>query len=145
MIIDNVTSVNNTALQGGSSYIIGNGVTVQNSTFRNNTAIKIESDPKSGNGGGIKIDGDDCKFYNNDISYSVGAFLTHLRAAKLKGKKGLGFGAFGWFPKVPSQIDQALTDAGLENVHDAISHVFSPKATDLENYYNIAQEIAKEL
>ena len=83
--------------------------------------------------------------YNNDISYSVGAFLTHLRAAKLKGKKGLGFGAFGWFPKVPSQIDQALTDAGLENVHDAISHVFSPKATDLENYYNIAQEIAKEL
>ena len=83
--------------------------------------------------------------YNNDISYSVGAFLTHLRAAKLKGKKGLGFGAFGWFPKVPSQIDQALTDEGLENVHDAISHVFSPKATDLENYYNIAQEIAKEL
>ena len=83
--------------------------------------------------------------YNNDISYSVGAFLTHLRAAKLKGKKGLGFGAFGWFPKVPSQIDQALTDAGLESVHDAISHVFSPDTTDLENYYNIAQESAKEL
>lgn len=83
--------------------------------------------------------------YNNDISYSTGAFLTHLRAAKLKGKKGLGFGAYGWFPKVPSNIDEDLTKAGLESVHDAIAQVFNPSADELENYYNIAQEIAKSL
>lgn len=83
--------------------------------------------------------------YNNEMSYSVGAFLTHLKAAKVKGKKGLGFGAFGWFPKVPSNIDQALVECGLESCHDAIAQVFSANQDQLENYYNIAQAIAKEL
>ncbi len=83
--------------------------------------------------------------YNNDMSYSVGAFLTHLRAAKVKGKKGLGFGAFGWFPKVPSNIDQALTDCGLESCHEAISQVFSANQDQLENYYQIALQIGKEI
>ena len=75
--------------------------------------------------------------YNNEISYSVGAFLTHLKAAKIKGKKGIGFGAFGWFPKVPSNIDQELSNCGLESCHEAISQAFSASKDQLENYYNI--------
>ncbi len=82
--------------------------------------------------------------YNNEISYSIGAFLTHLKAAKVKGKKGLGFGAFGWFPKVPSNIDQALVNSGLTSCHEAIAQAFSPSQDQLENYYQIAQEIAKD-
>ena len=71
-LFDNVTSVNNTAYQGGSCYISGYYTIVQNSTFRDNTAIKIEGDPESGNGGGINIQGNDCTFLNNDISYNHG-------------------------------------------------------------------------
>jgi anaerobic nitric oxide reductase flavorubredoxin len=83
--------------------------------------------------------------YNNDMSYSVAAFLEHLRAAKLKGKKGLTFGAYGWFPKVPSILDEKMAEAGLEMVQNAIGQSFSPNQEQLDNYYETAKEIAKNL
>lgn len=68
-----------------------------------------------------------------------------FKSCQSQRKKGLGFGAFGWFPKVPSNIDQALTDCGLESCHDAISQVFSANQDQLENYYQIALQIGKEI
>ena len=83
--------------------------------------------------------------YNNDMSYSVAAFLQHLKASKLKGKKGLSFGAYGWFPRVAGTLEQIMTEAGLESAHEAIKQNFQPCDNDLENAYNIATEIAKAL
>jgi flavorubredoxin len=79
------------------------------------------------------------------MSYSVAAFLQHLKASKLKGKKGLSFGAYGWFPRVAGTLEQIMTEAGLESAHEAIKQNFQPSDNDLENAYNIATEIAKAL
>lgn len=83
--------------------------------------------------------------YNNAMSYHVASFLEHLKAGKLKDKKGLAFGAYGWFPRIPDTLNECLVNAGLKSCHDALAQNFSPDKTELENYYNAAQEIAKTL
>ncbi len=83
--------------------------------------------------------------YNNAMSYSVAAFLEHLKASKVKGKKGLSFGAYGWFPKVPSILDEQLQAAGLESVDTPIAQVFSANEDQLEQYYQSAKQIGESL
>jgi len=57
---DNVNSTNNTAQYGGSSYISGNNVTVQNCNLNNNSA--------DDRGGGLYVEGNECNFVNTSLS-----------------------------------------------------------------------------
>ena len=56
-----IYSVNNTAQRGGSSFILGNNITVSNSTFDNNKAI-YNGTEGTGLGGALDVLGNDCKF-----------------------------------------------------------------------------------
>ncbi|WP_292750275.1 Cna B-type domain-containing protein, partial [Methanobrevibacter sp.] len=59
-LFDNVTSIHNTAVEGGSSYIAGNEVIVRNCNLDNNSATD--------NGGGLYVSGDNCTFENVALS-----------------------------------------------------------------------------
>ena len=83
--------------------------------------------------------------YNNELSYGVAGFLQHLKSARPKNKKGLAFGAYGWFNKVAGFVNESMAGAGLEMVEESIAQNFQPGPNELENYYNLAQEIAKTL
>ena len=83
--------------------------------------------------------------YNNELSYGVAGFIQHLKSSRPKNKKGLAFGAYGWFPKVAGMVHAKCEEAGLEMVNDAIAQNFQPNENELESYYNLAQEIAKTL
>lgn len=83
--------------------------------------------------------------YNNAMAPSVAAFLEHVKACKIKTKKGLSFGAYGWFPKVASELDQRMQQAGFTSIHDAISQCYTPSEDQLDSYYQLAKELAKTL
>lgn len=83
--------------------------------------------------------------YNNGLAYSVAAFLEHLRTSKLTGKKGLAFGAYGWFPNVQNQLEEKLKEAGLDTIDPPAKHQFTPKEGQLEQYYELAKSIAESL
>ncbi|MBE6498099.1 MAG: DUF11 domain-containing protein, partial [Methanobrevibacter sp.] len=57
---DNVNSTNNTAMYGGSSYVAGNNVTVQNCDLDGNNATTA--------GGGLYVEGNECNFVNTSLS-----------------------------------------------------------------------------
>ena len=59
-LFDNVTSIHNSAEEGGSSYIAGNNVTVINCNLDNNSATI--------RGGGLAVTGDNCTFENVALS-----------------------------------------------------------------------------
>ena len=81
--------------------------------------------------------------YNNVMAPSVAAFLEHIRPCKLKNKKGLAFAAYGWFNQVAKEIDTRMQQSGIESCHDVINQCYTPSDDQLEDYYNIAKEIAK--
>ncbi|WP_302129796.1 FprA family A-type flavoprotein [Holdemanella biformis] len=82
--------------------------------------------------------------YNNVMAPSVAAFLEHIRPCKLKNKKGLAFAAYGWFNQVAKEIDTRMQQSGIESCHDVINQCYTPSDDQLEDYYNIAKEIAKK-
>ncbi|AMD17336.1 hypothetical protein TL18_04430 [Methanobrevibacter sp. YE315] len=75
----NVTSVNNNASRGGSAYIEGHDILLQDSIFNNNSAINNGSEI-SGRGGALDILGDNCRLLNvtannNNASLGGAAFI----------------------------------------------------------------------
>ena len=83
--------------------------------------------------------------YNNAMAPSVASFLERIKSCKIKDKKGLAFGAYGWFKNVPQTINDKLNEAGLTPVTDAIAQNFTPSNDELDNYYQLASEIGKSL
>lgn len=83
--------------------------------------------------------------YNNAMAPSVAAFLERMKSNKVKNKKGLAFGAYGWFGNVAKQINDKLVEAGFESIHDALSQNYTPSTEQLDSYYEIAKQIAENL
>ena len=82
--------------------------------------------------------------YNNVMAPSVAAFLEHIRPCKFKNKKGLAFAAYGWFNQVAKEIDTRMQQSGIESCHDVINQCYTPSDDQLEDYFNVAKEIAKK-
>lgn len=83
--------------------------------------------------------------YNNAMAPSVASFLERVKSCKINDKKGLAFGAYGWFRNVPSTLSDKLKEAGFEPAADAIAQNFTPSEDELDNYYKLALEIGKSL
>ena len=81
--------------------------------------------------------------YNNFMSPSIAAFLEKLASCKVKNKKGLAFGSYGWANVVTKQINDRLTNAGITLLSDQNTSVnYTPSDNDLENLYQFAYNIA---
>ena len=57
----------------------------------------------------------------------------------------MAFAAYGWFNQVAKEIDQRMQQSGIESCHEVINQCYSPSDDQLEDYYNIAKEIATNL
>ncbi len=73
---------------------------------------------------------------NNNFMPNVGALLTYLRGLSPKGKKGFAFGSYGWSGQSIGQVNQALTEMGVEIIMEPVKITYIPskeQLTELEN------------
>lgn len=83
--------------------------------------------------------------YNNAMSPEIAGFIDKLASCKIKGKKALGFGAYGWFGNTVKTINERLQDAGFALASDAVlSQCYTPSEDDLDRYTEIGHAIAQE-
>lgn len=81
--------------------------------------------------------------YNNFMAPSVAAFLEKLASCKVKNKKGLAFGSYGWANVVTKQISERLKTAGIALLEEQpLSQNYTPSENDLENLYQFAYNYA---
>lgn len=84
--------------------------------------------------------------YNNAIAPNISGFLDRLASNKIKGKKALGFGAYGWFANTTKLMNERLTNAGFTLVgEDVLAQCYTPTKNDLETYYAVGKKIAESV
>lgn len=84
--------------------------------------------------------------YNNAMDSGIAGFLEKLITCKLKHKKGLGFGSYGWFKNVTNKINDKLQEAGISLLsNQVLSQNYTPSNQDLEQLMELGQQIAEDL
>lgn len=84
--------------------------------------------------------------YNNAMAGSIAGFLEKLISCKVKNKKGLGFGSYGWANLVTAKINERLTQAGITLFNDnVISQNYTPTEEDLDALMELGKQIAEEI
>lgn len=84
--------------------------------------------------------------YNNAMAGSIAGFLEKLITCKVKGKKGLGFGSYGWANLITKEINTRLEKAGIMPLSDqVISQNYTPTETDLDALMELGKQLAEEI
>ena len=81
--------------------------------------------------------------YNNCMAPSMAYFLEKLVGNKIKGKKALGFGSYGWANLVTKEINARLEKAGFTPIQEQqVSVNFAPSSTDMDSLEKLGEDIA---
>lgn len=84
--------------------------------------------------------------YNNTMAPGIAAFLEKLASCKVKNKKALGFGSYGWFNGVTKMINDRLVAAGIPLLHeDILSQNYTPTQDDLDHLMEIGKAFAQTI
>ncbi|MGX8833812.1 FprA family A-type flavoprotein [Amedibacillus sp. YH-ame6] len=84
--------------------------------------------------------------YNNTMASSIAGFMERLISCKVKGKKALGFGSYGWFNGITKQINERIEKAGIPLLNDKIlAQNYTPSEEDLDALVEAGKEIAEEI
>ena len=84
--------------------------------------------------------------YNNAMAPSIAAFLEKLARCKVKNKKALGFGSYGWADVVTKQVNERLVRAGLPLLQDGVvSQNYTPTQEDLDALMELGKTLATEI
>lgn len=84
--------------------------------------------------------------YNNTMASSIAGFLERLSSCKIKGKKGLGFGSYGWFNGITKQINERMINAGIPMLNDdVLKQNYTPTQEDLNELVEVGKRIAEEI
>lgn len=84
--------------------------------------------------------------YNNAMAPSIAAFLEKLTSCKVKQKKALGFGSYGWFNGITKEINTRLEKAGLSMLcEDVITQNYTPTQDDLDQLMALGATMAEEI
>ncbi|MEG0283877.1 MAG: FprA family A-type flavoprotein [Erysipelotrichales bacterium] len=84
--------------------------------------------------------------YNSFMSMEIAGMLDKLKSCNIKDKKGLGFGAYGWYMNTAKTIEEKLAEAGLEIIDDGgISKNFTPSKEAINEIIETAYKIGIEL
>lgn len=84
--------------------------------------------------------------YNNDMASNMQGFLAKLKTLKLKNKKGLGFGSYGWYRNTTQDINKKLEEAGLTLLNDQVlAQNYTPSEADLDALMELGKAIAEEI
>lgn len=84
--------------------------------------------------------------YNNTMATGIAGFLEKLKSCKIKHKKALAFGAYGWFAQTVKVMNDRLVEAGFTLASDVlVNQNYTPSEQDLNNYTQIASDLAKQI
>lgn len=84
--------------------------------------------------------------YNNIMATSISSFLEKLGSCKVKNKRGLGFGSYGWFNGTTKEINARLVKAGIPMLcEDLVSQNYTPTQDDLDHLMELGKSIAEEI
>lgn len=84
--------------------------------------------------------------YNNAMAPSIAAFLEKLMSCKLRQKKALGFGSYGWFHGITKEINTRLEKAGFAMLcEDILAQNYTPTQEDLDQLMMLGASIAEEI
>ncbi|MDE6311650.1 MAG: MBL fold metallo-hydrolase [Muribaculaceae bacterium] len=72
-----------------------------------------------------------CPTINNELSYAIDGLLGMIKGLKLKGKRCLTFGSYGWSGEGPKLIAERLKVAGFEPVGEPLRQQWVPTPEDL--------------
>jgi flavorubredoxin len=78
---------------------------------------------------------------NNGILFSIAGILEMIKGMKLKNKKAVAFGSFGWSGEAVKLMTEELQKAGFEIINDGIKVMWTPD----EETENKLIEYGKEL
>ena len=82
---------------------------------------------------------------NYGYSFAIAGLLEMMKGLKLKKKKAAAFGSYGWSGDAVKQINQHLTEAGLELINDGLMKLWVPDDDALAECTAYGHEIAKAL
>jgi len=80
---------------------------------------------------------------HHGMLYRVAGFLQYLAGLKPAGRLGASFGSFGWSSGATKQVDDRLTEIGVEVVQAPYTQKFRPTETELEAAAAWAAEFAR--
>lgn len=63
---------------------------------------------------------------NNGYLHSIAGILEMIKGMKLKNKKAVAFGSYGWSGEAVGQITESLKKAGFEIINDGIKQMWTP-------------------
>lgn len=63
---------------------------------------------------------------NNGYLHSIAGILEMIKGMKLKDKKAVAFGSYGWSGEAIGQITELLKKAGFEIINDGIKQMWTP-------------------
>ncbi len=78
---------------------------------------------------------------NNGYLYSIAGILEMIKGMKLKDKKAVAFGSYGWSGEATKLITEELRKAGLEIINDGIKVLWTPN----EEIKKICNEFGKNI
>ena len=82
---------------------------------------------------------------NYGISFAIAGLLEMMHGLKFKNKKAAAFGSYGWSGEAVKQINNHLSEAGLEVINDGISKLWVPDSNALDDCKEFGKEFAKSI
>ncbi len=82
---------------------------------------------------------------NNNIFPRVADTMTYLRGLRPNNLIGASFGSYGWSGEAVKQLNQYLTDTGVELLDEGIRVKYVPNSDDLNKCYELGLKIGKAL
>lgn len=78
----------------------------------------------------------------NSILHSVAGFIHLMKELRFKGKKAAAFGCYGWSGESVKVINESLTNAGFEVVHEGCRNQWNPNKEALKAAVDFGKTIA---
>lgn len=80
---------------------------------------------------------------NNGYLHSIAGILEMIKGMKLKNKKAVAFGSYGWSGEAVKQITENLAKAGFEIINEGIKQMWTPDEEMKKQCIEFGKAIAK--
>jgi beta-lactamase domain protein len=81
---------------------------------------------------------------NNGYLYSIAGILEMIKGLKLKNKKAVAFGSYGWSGEAVKLLNEELKNSGFIMINDGLRCMWTPTEANILECINFGKEIAKD-
>ena len=80
---------------------------------------------------------------NNGYLYSIAGILEMIKGMKLKNKKAVAFGSYGWSGEAVNLMTEELKKAGMEVINDGLRCLWTPDEENINKCIELGEKIAE--